>query len=143
MVRATAIPSLAAMMTDVRARVSIAHGQSWTSSACWHTRKRASLGIRSSASSQAGLGLQYAHAGTWSGLESNSLPPADGQAVAQALCVSLSLGVCRDESLKGTLSFCRPVSSVFLILHNSGDEGYYPVCFISWEIEPWRLSWSG
>ena len=34
------------------------------------------------------------------------LPQVDRlQAVAQALCVYLSLGVCRDECLKGTLSF--------------------------------------
>jgi hypothetical protein len=52
--------------------------------------KRASLGTRSSASSQAGLRSQYAHAGTSSGPEASRLPPAGGQAVAQALCVYLS-----------------------------------------------------
>jgi hypothetical protein len=33
------------------------------------------------------------------------------EAAAQALCAYLSLGVCRDECLKGTLSFCLPVAS--------------------------------
>jgi hypothetical protein len=43
------------------------------------------LGSTSSASSQAGLGLQYASAGPWSGSEPNRLHPAGEQAAAQAL----------------------------------------------------------
>jgi hypothetical protein len=82
-----------------------------TSSAYWRTRKRASLGSGTLASSLAELGPQYVRVGTWSGPEATRLPRAGGQAVAQALCAYLSLGVCRDEYLKGTLSLCRPVSS--------------------------------
>ena len=107
----------AATMTDVPVRMgrgvqaqgSIAHGQHWTSSACWHTRKRASLGGGSFASSQPELRPQYARAGPWYGPESNRLPPAGGQAAAQSLCAYLSLGICWHERLKRTLSFCRPV----------------------------------
>jgi hypothetical protein len=77
----------------------------------WHTRKRASLGSGTLASSLVGLGPQYVRAGTWSGPEATRLPRAGGQAVAQALCAFLSLGVCRDEYLKGTLSLCQPVAS--------------------------------
>ena len=67
----SATPSLAATMADVRARMSravrarasTADGQTETSSACWHIRKRASLGTGSSANSLVGLGPQYVRAG--------------------------------------------------------------------------------
>ena len=55
---------LARPSRTVRARTSRVYGQTWTSSACWHTRRRASRGSGSSANPQAGLGLQYARAGT-------------------------------------------------------------------------------
>ncbi|KAF8847628.1 hypothetical protein BDZ45DRAFT_699052 [Acephala macrosclerotiorum] len=38
-------------------------------------------------------------------------PAIRGRAVAQALYAYLSLSICRDEYLKGTLSLCRPVAS--------------------------------
>jgi hypothetical protein len=87
----------------VRARASIADGQTWTSSACWHTRKRACLGSGSLASSPAGLGAQYARTGIWSGPEANRIPPVGGRAAARALYAYLSLGTCWDERLKGNL----------------------------------------
>jgi hypothetical protein len=55
------------------------------------------------------LDPQFVHAGTWSGPEATKLPPAGGQAVAQALCAYLSFDICWDECLRKTLSFCRPV----------------------------------
>jgi hypothetical protein len=80
----------------------------------YSTRKRASLGSGSLASSQAGLGLQYARAGTWSSAEASRLPPAGGQAAAQALCAYLPLGICWDECLKRTLSlsFCYKATRI-------------------------------
>ena len=67
------------------------------------------LGAGSSKSSQAGLMPQYARAGAWSVPEASRLPPTGGQRVAQALCAYLPLGICWDEYLIRTLSFCRPV----------------------------------
>jgi len=61
---ATTVDIRARMSEAIRARGSIAHGQSWASSACWCTRKRTNLGNEYSAGSQLGLRLQYAHAGT-------------------------------------------------------------------------------
>ena len=46
----------------------VADGQTWTSSACWHTRKKARRGIGSSANSLAGLGPQFVRAGRGSSI---------------------------------------------------------------------------
>jgi len=78
----------------VRARTSGADGQTWTSSACWRTRKKASLGSGSLVSSQAELRPQYARAGTWYDPESNNLP-----AVFSQLVWSISLLECRGRGL--------------------------------------------
>jgi hypothetical protein len=56
-------------------QASKANGQTWTSSACWHTKSRASLGSGSLASSLEGHGPQFARAGTWPGPELSRLTP--------------------------------------------------------------------
>jgi hypothetical protein len=53
---------------------------------------------------------QYARAGPWCSAEVSRLPHTGGQAVAQALCAYLSLGVSCDKCVKGTLSLCQPIA---------------------------------
>lgn len=71
----------------VGARASTADGQTWTSSACWYTRNRASRGNGSLATSLAGLGPQYATRGNMVQPEASRLSSTGGQAVAQASCL--------------------------------------------------------
>jgi hypothetical protein len=106
---AATLEILARPSRAVRARASTADDWTWTSSAYWHTRKRASLWSGSLASSQAGLDPQNVRPGTLSGPDATRLPPAGRQAVGQALCAYLSFGICWDERLNGIMSFCWPV----------------------------------